>query len=440
MVIMMKPINIIKEQWHGYNSLQRSAKLYVGITIIWGIFFAGWMLFFNFYILARGFDRQFLGLANSMVPAAILICGIPLGVLSDRIGRKQALILGNILAVTGSSIVLVSSIGVVILAALFLLGIGEALVIVSEAPLIYRLSEPENRNTLFSLNYGMATLSGVIGSVVSGQLPFLGEKLLGVIPGTVSSYQGVLGVMVLFYLTAFIPLFSIKVPESAIENGGAVKFGIWKKNNGNGSIKEKLQNILQKQITWKLITPNLIIGLGAALVIPYMNLFFAEKYGTTDQSLGVLFAVSSLITGLSTLLSPHLAERTGSRIRAVALAQGSSLIFLIMLGFSPWFGVAAVGFLARAALMNMGMPLYDSFAMDQVAEDEQGTLNSLLMMSFELGYAIGPILSGVIQLRYGFTPLFIATLILYSLAVVCVRSFFKGDKDTVVNKQIKLAA
>lgn len=431
----MKYMNILKESFHGYNQLQRSARLYIGITIIWGIFFAGWMLFFNFYILARGFDREFLGIANSMIPAAIMICGIPLGMLSDRIGRKQALVIGKIILVVGSLIVVLSGVGLLILAALFMMGVGEALVFVSEAPLIYKLSKPENRNTLFSINYGMATLSGVFGSMLGGQMPLWGEKVFGILPGTVSSYQAVLAVMVVFNLFSFIPIWLIKVPQALDGNGEAVKAGLWKKSNGNGSIKDKLQNILQKPISWKLVTPNLIIGLGAALVIPYMNLFFVEKFSISDQSLGVLFAMTSLITGLSTLLSPRLAERTGGRIRAVALAQAASLIFLVMLGFSPWFGFAALGFLARGALMNMCIPLYDSFAMDQVEEHEQGTLNSLLMMSFELGYAIGPSISGIVQLRYGFNPLFITTLVLYGLAVVLIRSFFKDEKDTAGNQR-----
>jgi MFS family permease len=63
-------------------------------TLINGIVFSIWWLFFNFYILELGFSREYLGLVTSATSAAALLLGIPLGVLSDRIGRKKAMVWG----------------------------------------------------------------------------------------------------------------------------------------------------------------------------------------------------------------------------------------------------------------------------------------------------------------------------------------------------------
>jgi predicted MFS family arabinose efflux permease len=80
--------------------------------------------------------------------------------------------------------------------------------------------------------------------------------------------------------------------------------------------------------------------------------------------------------------------------------------------------LASFGFLMRAALMNMSAPLYSAFCMEQTPERDQGMVNSVLNISWSLGWAVGPYLSGLVQVAYGFTPLFITTGVLYLTAIV----------------------
>src|SRR5512135_2272883 len=76
------------------RSFSRPARLFLIMTIIDGVIYSGWQLFFNFYLLQSGYSREFLGLANSMPSAAALIFAILIGRFSDRIGRKPALMIG----------------------------------------------------------------------------------------------------------------------------------------------------------------------------------------------------------------------------------------------------------------------------------------------------------------------------------------------------------
>jgi hypothetical protein len=43
---------------------------------------------------------------------------------------------------------------------------------------------------------------------------------------------------------------------------------------------------------------------------------------------------------------------------------------------------------------------------------------------------VGPFISGIVQERYGFTPLFITTAILYFVSIVLAWIFFKNMEDT----------
>jgi len=113
-----------------------------------------------------------------------------------------------------------------------------------------------------------------------------------------------------------------------------------------------------------------------------------------------------------------------SKIGTVVLTQGLSLVFLVLMGFTPFGWMAALSFLARGTFMNMAHPLYNTFVMEQFNSSEQGTANSVLNLAWTAGWAVGPYISGVVQMRYGFQPLFVATSILYATAIVLTFLFF----------------
>jgi predicted MFS family arabinose efflux permease len=78
--------------------------------------------------------------------------------------------------------------------------------------------------------------------------------------------------------------------------------------------------------------------------------------------------------------------------------------------------------------MNMSAPLYSAFCMERTPEHSQGLVNSILNVAWNIGWAVGPFISGIVQERDGFTPLFITTAILYFVAIALIWSFFKNTE------------
>ncbi len=151
------------------HSFGRPARLFLIATILDGAVYSVWWLFFNFYILGRGFDREFMGLVTTVPSVATLVLGLPLGMLSDRIGRKRAMMLGiggYVVAIALEVTVLEPNL---ILLAAFLNGTASTFYFLSQAPFMMKASTPENRTLLFSMNFGLVTLSGVIGNLFAGQ-------------------------------------------------------------------------------------------------------------------------------------------------------------------------------------------------------------------------------------------------------------------------------
>jgi predicted MFS family arabinose efflux permease len=277
-------------------------------------------------------------------------------------------------------------------------------------------SKEDERNALFSANFGLQTLVGFFGTLVGGYLPSLFGGLLEVGIESAMAYGATMGVTVALSAFALLPVFLIEeMPRPSTTQPGSLL--PWR-------------NIQDLGLAARIFVPNIIISMGAAILIPYMNLFFKETYPISDKVLGTLFAVSSVITGTATLASPLLADRWG-RIRALVFTQLASIPFLLLIGFSGVFWISGVAFWVRAALMNMGNPLYSAFAMEQVPERERATISGLMGMSWNIGWTVGPYLSGYMQAHpdIGFKPIFLITCTLYVMASILEKVYFQQIDD-----------
>ncbi len=406
------------------RSFNRPARLYLAMILISGVVYSGWQLFFNLYILQRGFTRDFLGLVNSMPYAGGLIFGIPLGRLSDHIGRRASIIIG--LALMGLFMLIQVTVGdpTLIGASAFLYGVSNMLFVVSQPPLMARISNAGNRTMLFSLSYGLQTLAGAVGALFAGQLPQVFNGLSGTSGDSAAAYQAVLVTSVVLGTAAIIPMWLMREsrPQRAM-SGAASDSGAIAGNTGQLPRTKLSRDVLI--MTGRLAAPQLLIGFGAAILIPYMNVFFKDAFAISDSLLGVLFSISALLIGVGSILAPHLSTGVGGKIRAVVLTQAGSLCFLLLCGFAPYLWLSAVGYLIRTALMNMSSPLYSAFCMERAPEQHQGFVSSIMNITWTVGWAVGPFISGLVQTQYGFKPLFVATAILYGTAIGLIWFLFR---------------
>jgi MFS family permease len=397
-----------------FRILNRPARLFLVALFLDGLLFAGWNLFFNLYIIDSGYSRDFLGLVNAAPSLSALLLGVPMGLLSDRMGRKRAMMIGFILANFAIIGMILGRSEAVILALALMLGATSQLYVLSQAPFMMKTSDDKTRDVLFSLSYGMFPLASTAGNFLAGYLPGVFKSWFG-ITSSAQAYQGVLLFSVITSFLVLVPIAFIHEPRTARAEEKAESTErrppVWK--------------TLMRPLTLKLALPNLAIGLGAATLVPYFNLFFAERYHMSDAALGILFSAGALLTGIACIIGPRLVGNLGGKVRMVVLGQGVSLVFLLLIGFSPWPWLAVVGFLVRGATMNMVAPLFDAFALEQSHETEHGTVNSIRNLAWNVGWTVGPYISGLVQQRYGFSPLFVSTAVLYAIGIGLTWIFFR---------------
>ena len=399
------------------RKLTRNTKLFLLSTLLYGLSFSVWELFFNLYILSLGLNNDVLGLIRSATPLAALVFGLPLGLFSDRVGRRTSMLIGLSVGFIGMFLQVRLPNPILIFAFGLVQGVGFMLYRVSQPPFIMAVSKRENQALIFSLNFGLLTIATTIGNLVAGQVPDLLERSLGITQGTAASYQWVITAGILLAVTSLIPIFLLKESKAEGDTGHA---------------RMPLQTIIRKltarPIVRRLAIINLIQGFGAALLIPYLNVFLRGKFNIADNLLGVVFSLSSLFVFSGAVISPWLVRKTRSRIIPTVITQGTSLIFLMTLGFSPIQWVAVISLLFRSVLMQMSSPLLDNFAMLLSQPEEQGAIASVRAIGWQTGQAIGIFISGFIQTRFGFEPIFITTGLLYTITIILTWVYFRPQE------------
>ena len=141
---------------------------------------------------------------------------------------------------------------------------------------------------------------------------------------------------------------------------------------------------------------SLLIGFGSGLVIPYLNLYFANRFDASNAFIGLILSLGSAMTAVAMLIGPILVKRVG-KVKALILFQILSIPFLILTAYTTSLLLASIGFLMRQALMNAGNPIQSAVAMEVVSDKYKGLANSVNQTVFQLGWAtMGPIAAGLV--------------------------------------------
>ena len=400
---------VLVEYGSRVRSFRPNARLYLIYVIITGAALGVFRLLFNFYVLSLGYDEALLGKLVTVNNFTGLLVALPSGYLADQLGRKFTLVSATLLdSLAVLAMVLWPDVGV-LYAANVLFGMGQSLAAVTMGPFLMENSGEKERTYLFSFSSGLQMASASAGSWIGGYLPTWVAIWRGTTPTSSTAYAGALFVIAVTITLSTLPLIFLR------------RLNLDRDERSVFAPLEYAANHPTK--LGKLILPNLLISIGAGLIMPFMNVFFREVHSQPDPAIGTMFAWGSLAMGAGLLIAPPLADRLG-KIKLVMITQGLSIPFLVLLGFSPWFIISAAAYYIRLTLVNMSTPVYQTFVMEQVETSARATVASLVSMSWNFGWAFSPMISGWLQVNYGFGPPFLGTIFLYSISIFLYWQFF----------------
>jgi MFS family permease len=410
-----------RDVWHGAHRNVRLFFLGSFLAQISGGFFG---ILYNLYIKNLGLPDTVAGAYVSAGSIAGALFLVPAGILSDRIGRRRAILYAGLLAGIVNLSQAFFYTPFLMVTGAFLAGAVGSMVWVSILPLLADNTAKEERFHLFSVNFAIGLLAQVIGSMVAGGLSTLLVHLLA---------NPVWALRLTLLLGGLIGLFAL-VPFSKIQEKPRQRHVSGKQRQRKDFFGQFRGQRKQLLLILKFALSAAFIGFGAGLVIPYLNLYFVERFHMANAGVGVVIGLAQACTALAMFIGPALANRLGP-VKAVVLFQLLSIPFLLITGWAMNLWFASVAVIIRNALMNSSNPIQDSIMMALVNEKMRGFAVSCGQTMFTLGWAVmGPVSTYIVHRHgayTGYAIVFSGTAVLYLIGSCFYGISFKKYESQV---------
>jgi MFS family permease len=388
--------------------LTPNARRYLLGAFFLGMTNAAFSLLLNLYLKQRGFEEGFIGSVLSAGGIGMTVVAIPGAILLARISLKPVLLVSAILYVLCGLIAVYADSATMIWSAYFLAGAMTTFPRIGAGPFFMRNSSGTERPYLFSLSFGIGVMAGVAGSFIFGEL----VKYFTATGGydLLWAYRLSLTVGILFSLAALIPFALLSVPGE-VPSEDRLDFS-----------RKTLAPV--SRLYLKLLLPSFIVGIGAGIIIPFLNLFFNERFGRSADQIGLYFGLVNLTMFIGVMAGPVLARKVGM-VRTMVFTELASIPFMLVLAYSYSFPLVFAAFLIRGALMNMGNPIGNNFAMEMVPKAHHGLLNALLTFSWTSSWMISTQVGGIVIQHYGFTLSLVIAVVLYVFSALLYYYYFR---------------
>jgi MFS family permease len=403
-------MSVLKEQIKDYlehiRLFSSNARWYLLASFFMGFGYSIFGLLLNLYLKQLGYQEGTIGSILSASSLGTVLIAIPAAIFVDHMKIKRVLLLATSLS-SASFIAMALSSGVWPLR--LLSGYAGAMFTVhwvATSPFFMRNSTPRERSYLYGVNMALETTSGFFGTLIGGMVPrYLLDHGVALLYGY--RYTLIGGVVLALISLVFYAMLKSAKPTRSGRLRLAEYFGArdWR-------------------TVIKIITPHFLVGMGAGLVIPFLNLYFLNRFHLPSDQIGRIFSFGALFTAVGFLAGPVIAKRIGL-IKTTVITQFLSIPFFLILAFTHNLHLAIFGFLFRGSLMNLAWPLYNNFAMEMVPDDQRAGTNSVIQLAWNASWMISANVGGHIIQNFGFTAVMLITVGLYVLSTSLAWIFFR---------------
>jgi MFS family permease len=393
------------------NGFSQNARFFLLYTFLITLNLGIYNVIFNLYILRLGFKEDFLGLILSLVSISTGLFSIPAAMVCDRIGRKNTLLLSCMLLTISLLFLYTTTSTILLTFSSILYGMSSAFNVVTGSTFLVENSESHERMYLFSMYSILYTLALMIGNSLGGILPKVLTDAFAINPVGPEAYQLSLYMSFFAVFISFLPLMYIKDRRTNYIRNSNQLFTLF--------------SLSRSALIQKMVLVYALIGMGWGTAIPYFNVYFDVVLKTSSDQIGYIFSFSEVITMIALLFVPILTNRFG-KVLIVSLVQLSSISFLLIFISSSTLMVAAFAYIMRSALMNMANPIFNSFKLEIVSENQRATVNSLTWMSCYVFFGLSTYIGGLIMARGYYKLPFMLTCVLYAMAAILYYIFFEN--------------
>ena len=396
-----------------FRNISSNLKVYLGIIFFVTIVSSAYNVLFSIYLKNLGFNEAFVGQILSINTLGVALGAIPVAIFADRLNKKTTVILGLILMIVSNLIVLNIQIPLIMQIFAFIFGVGNATIMVLQAPIIFENTPESHRVTAFSMSFVLMNVAFVIGSLSLGYL----SQVLTEVSGAITANRLVLNSANILIVIGIILAFKFQGKQM-------------QERRREESILKTLQNLLNgyKKLssgsTLLYLIQVSLIGLGAGMVVPFFSMYLKYSLDVNDGVVGTIMAISQVGTVIGGLIVPPLAKKLGP-VKTVLMCQLLSIPFLLSISFPQGIIIITISFFFRSSLMNMASPIIGNLAMEIVDDDARTYMSSMISMVSNLFRALGIYIGGILMFKFSYNTPYYFTILCYLIGTFILYKVFK---------------
>jgi MFS family permease len=394
---------VIREYFRHIAGFSSAAKFYLAGQFFYAVGQTAVWVLRNLYLKEAGYPEDFIGetLAVSSFGAVVVV--LTMSRFMDRMRLRGFSILGVLALAAGLAGVALVSSKAGVWGFCFLSGVGSAQLELGTAPFLARHSQSGERPFLFGVSTALSPLAGLLATLaIKGGALAWGENL-GTYRTLMCSAAGAtaLSVGALMFMRE-------SEPDRRREEGKAFDW----------------------RTAARFFLPEAAIGLGAGMTIPFINLYFRNRFGREAGEIGLYYSGAQALVMVAFLAAPLLARKFGP-VKTVVVCQLTSIPFFLVLALTTSLPVAVAAFLLRHACMNMVHPVGSHFAMEVINPGQRVRVNGLKQAANKMSWVVANALGGWMiahtrLVRDGFATTMFTTIALYICGSAMYWKFFAG--------------
>ncbi|HZP95440.1 MAG TPA: MFS transporter [Candidatus Limnocylindria bacterium] len=330
--------------------------------------------YLNFFYRALGYEGLALG---GLVGSQAI--GVAAGVVVARWiapGRSRRLVIigGGVVVGAGIAGILTQAAFALLVVSAALVGLGGIVASSSGIALLADATEARARSSRFGQQIALGTMAAFGASVLAGLLAAPVARLLGVGENDPLTLRALVALGGLVGAASAIPVLFIRdvaVPPATSPHAS--------------------------RILPRFVAVEIAFGLGAGSFIPFINLFFADRFGLDFRAIGLALGTIAVAGSLGALVHGRLVASRMGMVPAVASVVVSSLPFALLAAFTGNVVVAVAALAVRALLMFGTQATWSAYQLSSFTPAERAAANATLALAWNVAAAIASSLSGAVR-------------------------------------------
>ena len=318
-----------------------------------------------------------IGVLFASFGLTLLVLSIPMGAVSDRIGRKGPMIFGLALLAASTLAFAYAASMTMLFVARLLQGAADGMTWIVGFALIADLYGPEERGRAMGLVMAGSSLGIIVGPVLGGWLYEIGGIRL---PFLFVAALAILDLIV----------FALVAPRT----------------HGSGTSAPMRRVLTHRPIA--ICALVVIAGGGTiAMLEPVIPLVFRTRLGLGPGAIGTLFSIAAVASTAMHPVYGRLSDRFGGR-RLMMIGLVGSAVMLPLLGLATDFRSAAFAMVPMWMVFSMIVTpslAYMAEAASAAGFESYGVVYGIYNMAWAIGLMASPALGGFLLERVGFEAL-----------------------------------